>query len=196
MEIFLNFLDYIKINVEYNFILTLLIFFIFLLLYNSFSIPGNPIFIGATGYFFGIYIGYFISIITLVLGSLIFFSFSKFFIKKIFPRISYKYVNNLENYISNSSIEHLIIFRMIPGVPLFLQNLLLSLLNITKIKFILSSIVGFTPLVFIIVFVGNQLTNIDKLKNLSISDIFSFKYLIFIFFFIIFLLIRIIYKNK
>jgi uncharacterized membrane protein YdjX (TVP38/TMEM64 family) len=85
---------------------------------------------------------------------------------------------------------------MIPGVPLFLQNLLLSLLNITKIKFILSSFVGFTPLVFIIVFVGNQLTNIDKLKNLSISEIFSFKYLIFIFFFIIFLLIRIIYKNK
>jgi len=84
MEIFLNFLDYIKINVEYNFILTFLIFFIFLFFYCSFSIPGIPIFVTATGYFFGIYIGYFISIISLVLGSLIFFSFFNFFIRKIF----------------------------------------------------------------------------------------------------------------
>ena len=48
----MNFLEYIELNVEYNFILTLLIFFIFILLYNSFSIPGNIIFIAATGYFF------------------------------------------------------------------------------------------------------------------------------------------------
>jgi uncharacterized membrane protein YdjX (TVP38/TMEM64 family) len=196
METFLSFLDYIKINVEYNFILTFLIFFIFLIFYCSFSIPGNPIFITATGYFFGIYIGYFISIISLVLGSLIFFSFFNFFIRKIFTGFINKYVNNLNKYISNSSIEYLIIFRIIPGTPLFLQNLLLSFLKITKKKFILTSFIGFTPLVFLMVFIGNQLNDIDKLKNLSINDFFSFKFLIFIFFFIIFLLIRIFYKKK
>ena len=169
MEILLNFLDHIKINVENNFILTFLFFFIFLLFYSSFSIPGNPIFIAATGYFFGIYIGYFISIIALVLGSLIFFSFFNIFIRKIFPGIFDKYVNNLNKYISNSSIEYLIIFRMIPGPPLFLQNLLLSFLNIDKIKFILTSFIGFTPLVFFMVFIANFLylftwitTDIDK----------------------------------
>ena len=196
METFLSFLDYIKINVEYNFILTFLIFFIFLIFYSSFSIPGNPIFITATGYFFGIYIGYFISIISLVLGSLIFFSFFNFFIRKIFPGFINKYVNNLNKYISNSTIEYLIIFRIIPGTPLFLQNLLLSFLKITKKKFILTSFIGFTPIVFLMAFVGNQLNDIDKLKDFSINDFFSFKFLIFIFFFIIFLLIRIFYKKK
>lgn len=196
MEIFLNFLNYIEINVEYNFIFTFLIFFIFLLIYNSFSIPGNPIFIATTGYFFGIYIGYFMSIITLVLGSLIFFIFFNFFIKKILPGIFYKYSNNIKNYISNSSLEYLIIFRMLPGPPLFLQNSILSFLNITKIKFILSTFIGFTPFVFFLVFIGNQFKDIDKLKKLSINDIFSFKFLIFLFFFIIFLLLRIRYKKK
>ena len=196
MEILFNFFDFIKINVEYNFYFTFLIFFIFLLFYNTFAIPGSFIFISATGYFFGIYLAYFIGIFTLVFGSFIFFSFSTIFFKKLFPKIINNYTVNIENYISNSSLEYLIIFRMIPGPPLFLQNLLLSLINIKKINFIISSFIGFSPVVFVSVYVGHQLKEIDKLKNISFNDIFSFKFLIFIFCIIIFLLIRIFYKKK
>ena len=85
---------------------------------------------------------------------------------------------------------------MIPGPPLLLQNLLLSFLNITKINFIISSFVGFSPIVFATVFIGNQLNDIDKIKNVSLNDIISFKFLIFIFCIIIFLSIRILYKKK
>ena len=196
MGILLNFLEFIKFNVEYNFVLTSILFFIFLLFYNTFSIPGNIIFIAASGYFFGIYLGYLISIFSLVFGSLIFFSFFHFVVKKLFPITIDKYIENLQNYISNSSIEYLILFRMIPGPPLFLQNLLLSFLKISKINFVISSFVGFTPLVFIVVFIGNNLKNIDKIKNISINDIFTFKFLIFIFLLVVFLLIRIFYKKK
>ena len=87
MERIINFLDYIRINIEGNFIWTFVFFFIFLLIYNSFSIPGNMFFIAATGYFFGTYIGYFLSIFTLVFGSLIFCSYSHIIIQKMFPKI-------------------------------------------------------------------------------------------------------------
>ena len=196
MEILLNFLDYIKLNVENNYVFTFFLFFIFLLIYNSFSIPGNLIFVASTGYFFGIYIGYFLSIFSLVLGSLLFFSFSQFFIEKIFSNFINKYRNNFQRYLSNSSIEYLIIFRMIPGPPLFLQNLILSFLNISKIKFFITSFIGFSPLIFIVVFIGNQLSDIDKIKTLSFNDIFSFKFLIFILCLIFFLSFRIFYKKK
>ena len=196
MEILLNFLDYIKLNVENNYVFTFFLFFIFLLIYNSFSIPGNLIFVASTGYFFGIYIGYFLSIFSLVLGSLLFFSFSQFFIEKIFSNFINKYRNNFQRYLSNSSIEYLIIFRMIPGPPLFLQNLILSFLNISKIKFFITSFIGFSPLIFIVVFIGNQLSDIDKIKTLSFNDIFSFKFLIFILCLIFFLSLRIFYKKK
>ena len=196
MEILINILDYIKTNIDNNYTLTLIFFFIFLILYNSFSIPGNLIFISSTGYFFGIYIGFFISITSIVLGSFIFFLFANLYTKKLIPKKIYKYSIYLKNHIKDSSLEYLIIFRMIPGTPLFLQNILFSFLNISKIKFILSSFLGFTPLVFVVVFVGNQFKDLNKFKNLSFIDFFSFNFLIFIVLIIIFLLIRIFYKNK
>ena len=196
MEILLNFLVYIELNVENNYILTFLFFFIFLIFYNSFSIPGNIVFMASAGYFFGTYIGYVISISALVFGSLIFFSFSHYFIKIIFPQLIDKYTFNLQNYISDSSMEYLIIFRIIPGPPLFLQNLLLSFLNINKINFIISTFVGLSPIAFVSVFIGNQLKDIDNIKNLSLIDIFSFKFLLFIFCLLIFLLIKIFYNKK
>ena len=196
METLLIFLDFIKSNIENNYFITLTLSFIFLFFYFSFSMPGNIIFIAATGYFFGIYIGYFISIVTLVLGSLIFFIFGNFFIKKLFPNFILKYANNLKSYISNSSLEYLIIFRIIPGPPLFLQNLILSFLKISKKNFIISTFIGFSPFVFIIVLIGNQLVDINKIQNLSLNDIFSFKFIFLIFILIIFLAIRIFFKRN
>jgi len=196
MNFFYIFLDFIKLNIENNFILTFLLFFVFLLFYSAFSIPGNLIFIASTGYFFGIYFGFILSILGLVFGSLIFFIFSKYFFKKIFPNIYLKYSNNVSNYISKSSIEYLIIFRMIPGLPLILQNLCLSLLDIKKGAFILTSLVGFSPIVFTTVFIGYQFNNIDNLKKLSFSDLFSKEFIIFIILIITILIIKIIYKKN
>ena len=195
MSYFYVFLDCFKLNIENNFILTFLLFFVFFLFYNAFSIPGNLVFIGSAGYFFGIYFGFILSILSLVFGSLIFFIFSKYFFKKLFPHIYLKYSNNIDNYISKSSIEYLIIFRMIPGPPLILQNLCLSLLDIKKGAFILTSLVGFSPIVFTTVFIGYQFNNIDNLKKLSLADLFSKEFIIFTIFIITLLVIKIIYRK-
>ena len=76
MTEFYVFLDFLNIYIDTNYNFSILIFFVFLLFYNTFSIPGNLIFVVSTGYFFGIYIGYIISILSIVLGSLIFFTVS------------------------------------------------------------------------------------------------------------------------
>ncbi len=87
MNEFFVFLDFLKIYIDTNYNFSILIFFVFLLFYNTFSIPGNLIFVVSAGYFFGIYIGYIISIISIVLGSLIFFTVSKLFLNKLFTNI-------------------------------------------------------------------------------------------------------------
>ena len=196
MEYLSFILNFIKINIELNFTLMLLFFFIFLTIYNAISLPGNLVFFISTGYFFGLYIGFLISIFSLVIGSLFFIIFSSFVIKKIFPKLHKKYSNKINTIISASSLEYLIIFRMIPGPPLMLQNFCLSILNIKKSIFLLSSFIGFTPIVFISVYSGFQISNFEKIKNFSISNIFSTEFLLFLFFFIFFLVIRIIYKKK
>ena len=196
MDIFFLILEYIKLNAEINYFNTLLIFFIYLFLHNLFSLPGNIIFFAASGYFFGLYIGLFISMVSLVLGSLFFFIFTSFFLKKIFPKIYNNYSKKITNYIDDSSFEYLILLRLIPGPPLMLQNLLLSILNIKKTLFCLSTFIGFSPIVFISVFLGHKLSNFNSLKSVVFSDIFSLEFIIFTFCIFVLIFLRIFYQKK
>ena len=133
MSEFYVFLDFLNIYINSNFYSSIIIFFIFVLVYKSFSMPGHLIFDVSAGYFFGIYVGYALSIISTVLGSLIFYTASKLFLKKIFINIYNRYSTKISKYIANSSIEYLILLRMIPGPPLMVQNLCLSILKINSI---------------------------------------------------------------
>ena len=167
MDFVLYFLDYIQLKIEHNYYFSLIIFLSLMILYNSFSLPGNPIFMTSAGFLYGIGIGFSVSIIGIVLGSLIFYLFVSFLLKKVFPSFYNKYSSKAHSYLSDSSFEYLIIFRMIPGFPLIVQNLVLTILKIDKLKFIISSIIGFSPLVFAFVYFGKQLNNISKLKSFN-----------------------------
>ena len=196
MEFVLYFLDYIQLKIEHNYYFSLIIFLSLMILYNSFSLPGNPIFMTSAGFLYGIGIGFSVSIIGIVLGSLIFYLFVSFLLKKVFPSFYNKYSSKAHSYLSDSTFEYLIIFRMIPGFPLIVQNLVLTILKIDKLKFIISSIIGFSPLVFAFVYFGKQLNNISKLKSFTFSDIFSLEILILIFLLILLISIRIVYVKK
>ena len=196
MDFVLYFLDYIQLKIEHNYYFSLIIFLSLMILYNSFSLPGNPIFMTSAGFLYGIGIGFSVSIIGIVLGSLIFYLFVSFLLKKVFPSFYNKYSSKAHSYLSDSTFEYLIIFRMIPGFPLIVQNLVLTILKIDKLKFIISSIIGFSPLVFAFVYFGKQLNNISKLKSFTFSDIFSLEILILIFLLILLISIRIVYVKK
>ncbi|MDC0192471.1 VTT domain-containing protein [Alphaproteobacteria bacterium] len=196
MDFILYFLDYIHLKIEDNYYLSLIIFLSIMILYNSLSLPGNPIVMISAGFFYGTIIGFSLSIIGIVLGSLIFYQFVSFLFKKFFPVFYNKYSFKAHSYLSDSTFEYLVIFRMIPGFPLIVQNLVLTILKIDKFKFIISSIIGFSPLVFAFVYFGNQLNNISKLQSFTISEIFSLEILILIFLLILLITIRIIYAKK
>lgn len=196
MENIIFIIEFINIFIKDNYYLSIIVFFLFFLIYSTFSLPGAPILLLSAGYFFGLYIGFFISIISLTFGSLFFHIFISFLIKKFFPNTFNIYSNKVNKYIHNSSIEYLIIFRIIPGPPLVLQNLCLSILKIQKSKFFISSIIGFSPFTFISVYLGFQITNIEILKNFNFKNILTIEFFIFIFLIVIILMIRIFYKKK
>lgn len=196
MDNFYLFLNFLNNNIENNFTSFIVIYFFFLIVYNMFSLPGNIIFFTASGYLFGLFLGFLISIVSLVFGSLIFFIGSKFFLKKIFPVTYKKYSEKIHLYISNSSLEYLIIFRLIPGTPLILQNLFLSILKINIYKFLISSFIGFSPLIFTVVYIGTVIQNLSNIKDITFDDILTKNFLLFIAFIIIILLVRIFFKRK
>ena len=196
MDFFLFFLDIINSYIHNYYYLSLFIFFLFLLIYFSFSLPGGSILVVASGFFFGFLIGFIINIVSIVLGSLIFFIVSKFLFKNLLKNYYEIYSLKLTNIIKKSSYEYLILLRLIIGAPLFIQNLCLSILNISKVKLIISSTIGFSPLMLMFSYLGNQLSDIIQVKKFNLGEVFTFKLLIIFLILISFVLLRIFYKNK
>ena len=191
-----NFLIQFDLLIKNNLELSLILYFLFSFLFFTFSLPGSLIIILASSFFFGFITGFIINITTIVLGSLCFFLFFKNIFKKYFNKQIEKFSDKLNKIIKKSSFEYLVLLRLILGVPLFVQNLFLSTLNISKTKFIISSFIGFTPYFLLFSFIGNQFSNLIEIKEFQLSNILSFELILIFLILIILLLIRIFFKFK
>ena len=160
MENFYSYINFINQNLEDYYLIFFLVYFFSLIIFFSLSLPGGPILAIASGFFFGFYIGFLINIFSLMIGSYCFVYVAKIALKKIFNQWFLKYSDKISNLIKRSSYEYLIVFRLIQGNPLFIQNLTIAFLNISKTKFLISSLIGFSPLIILYSYFGT--------KNLSV----------------------------
>ena len=196
IDVIFNFLIQFDLLIKNNLELSLILYFLFSFLFFTFSLPGSLIIILASSFFFGFITGFIINITTIVLGSLCFFLFFKNLFKKYFNKQIEKFSDKLNTIIKKSSFEYLVLLRLIFGVPLFVQNLFLSTLNISKTKFIISSFIGFTPYFLLFSFIGNQFSNLIEVKEFQLSNILSFESILIFLLLIMFLLLRIFFKFK
>ena len=190
-NILFNLTDFINDNYYYSFLL----YFIISICFFTLSLPGGMIIFISSGFFFGFFGGFLINIFSISFGSLIFIIFSKSILSKLFEKYYIKFSDKLDNFIKNSSYEYLILIRLIIGPPLIFQNICISLLNISKTKIIISSVIGFSPLMLLFSYIGSYASNLVELKSITFSDIFSPKILIIISFIIFLILLRIYYKK-
>lgn len=196
IDVIFNFLIQFDLLIKNNLELSLILYFLFSFLFFTFSLPGSLIIILASSFFFGFITGFIINITTIVLGSLCFFLFFKNIFKKYFNKQIEKFSDKLNKIIKKSSFEYLVLLRLIFGVPLFVQNLFLSTLNISKTKFIISSFIGFSPYFLLFSFIGNQFSDLIEVKEFQLSNILSFELILIFLLLIIFLLLRIFFKFK
>ena len=194
-EIIFNFLINLNEFVSTYYIFSFCVFFIISTLYFTFSLPGGIIILLSSGFFFGFIGGFFLNIISICLGSLIFIIFSKTLIKGLFEKYYVKFSDKLSTYIKSSSYEYLILIRLIIGPPLLFQNICISLLNISKTKILITSFIGFTPLMLLFSYLGSHVSNIIELKAFTIADIFTSEIIIIFVLIISILFFRIFIKK-
>ena len=194
-EIIFNFLINLNEFVSTHYIFSFCVFFIISTLYFTFSLPGGIIILLSSGFFFGFIGGFFLNIISICLGSLIFIIFSKTLIKGLFEKYYVKFSDKLYTYIKSSSYEYLILIRLIIGPPLLFQNICISLLNISKTKILITSFIGFTPLMLLFSYLGSHVSNIIELKAFTIADIFTSEIIIIFVLIISILFFRIFIKK-
>ena len=140
--IFENFISWI----DYNYFFALFLFFLFIFFAALFSIPGWIPYLIFAGYAFGVFFPFLVCMFAFLIGSLFFFVISKHFLSKFFKKYYMKIANKINFFIKDSSIEYLIIFRIIPVTPLLFQNIILSLLDISIYKFIFVAFISATPI--------------------------------------------------
>ncbi len=196
LENFFLYINFINQNLENNYLIFFLIYFFSLIVFFSFSLPGGPILLIASGFFFGLYAGFFINIFSILIGSYFFVFFAKRFFKFFFDKLYLRFSNKLNKLIKRSSYEYLIIFRLLQGNPLFIQNLCLSFLDISKAKFIITSFIGFCPAIIIFTYFGSKIQQIYELRNVTFNDILSREVILILIILMLFLIFRIIYNYK
>ncbi len=149
------------------------------------------------GFLFGTWIGGAISILGGTLGAFVIFLIAKFFFLDF---IKNKFLNKysyIENYFNKNDLELMMLIRIIPAIPFFLQNLILAGLGANNKKFIYTTSIGLAPWSFIFGSIGQGLEEIFVNKTeLSLSLIAQPEYLIPIGFIAFLIIMIILFKKK
>ena len=149
------------------------------------------------GFLFGTWIGGTISILGGTLGAFGVFLIAKFFFLDF---IKNKFLNKysyIENYFNKNDLELMMLIRIIPAIPFFLQNLILAGLGAHNKKFFYTTLIGLAPWSFIFGSIGQGLEEIFVNKTeLSFSLIAQPEYLIPIGFIAFLIVMIILFKKK
>ena len=149
------------------------------------------------GFLFGTWLGGAISIVGGTIGALGVFLIAKFFFLDFIKRkFSNKY-SYIENYFNKNDLELMILIRIVPGTPFFLQNLILAGLGANNKKFFYTTLIGLAPWSFIFGSIGQGLEEIFVNETeLSFSLIAQPEYLIPIGFIAFLIIMIILFKKK
>ena len=197
LETFFANLEFIRDFISQNFFLsifTFLILYSFLILCNF---PFASILSMINGFLFGTWIGGAISIVGGTLGAFGIFIIAKFFFLEF---IKNKFLNKytyIENYFNKNDLELMILIRIIPAAPFFVQNLILAGLGAKNKKFFFTTLFGLAPWSFIFGSIGQGLDEIFINKTeLNFSLIAQPEYLIPLGFIAFLIITIILFKKK
>jgi uncharacterized membrane protein YdjX (TVP38/TMEM64 family) len=167
-QYFLKFKNLIKENL----ILSSVVFLIISIIWISLMGIATIIFVIA-GIIFNPLLGSIIAIIALVSGSLILFFLSKKIINKKLKEKILKKENKYIKFLNKNSFWLVVIFRLIPGLPLPLKNILPSFTNISYKNFLFTSIIADIPNVTLNVLMYNSIFRLVENKISNTQTLFT-----------------------
>ena len=179
LQTFFSNIEIIQKFILQNFLISI---FIFIFLY-SFLIVCNFPFASMlsmiNGFLFGTWIGGAISIIGGTIGAFCVFLIAKFFFLDLIKRKFLNKYSGIENYFYKNDLELMLLIRIIPAVPFFIQNLILAGLGAKNKKFFYTTLIGLAPWSFIFGSIGQGLEDIFINKTqLTFSLIAQPEYLV------------------
>ena len=152
--------NFIRSNREYlvnlrdeNLLLVCFCFIVFGILWILLQGFGSPLVL-AGGFLFGPYLGTIIVVISLSFGATLIYIFANFFFQDLIRRKFLEKFRNLEKRFKEKELTYMVIYRIIGGIPLQLQNLIPCMFSVSVRNFFIGTIIGFIPQVFVFTSLG------------------------------------------
>ena len=197
LQNFFSNLEIIQNFILQNFVISI---FIFILTYSFLimcNFPFASLLSMINGFLFGTWIGGTMSIVGGTIGALGVFLIAKFFFLDFIKKKFLNKYSHIEDYFNKNDLELMMLIRIIPGIPFFLQNLILAGLGVHYKKFLYTTLIGLAPWSFILGSVGQGLEEIFVNKTkLSFSLVAQPEYLIPIGFIAFLIIMIILFKKK
>ncbi len=122
------------------------------------------------GFIFGKWIGTFIVVLGLTIGSAFLYLFGNFFLRDLIRKIFLSKFANLEYKIKKSEFFYLLIYRIIGGIPWQIQCLLPTLFNVKIKNYFFATLIGLFPGIFLAVSIGSGFEKIIY-NNLEVPGV-------------------------
>ena len=174
-ELIKNNIDYFSKLKKTNIFILSLFFLLFTILWVfPFLGFGSPVSLLA-GFILGKWVGTITVVLGLSIGATFLYIFGNFFLKDFVREKFLNKFQNLDDKFKKSEFLYLLIYRFIGGIPWQLSCILPTLFNVKVINFLLATLIGIIPQVFLVVSIGSGLESIisQNLKPPSIIDIIS-----------------------
>ncbi len=197
LQTFFSNLEIIQNFILHNFFVSIFIFvllYIFLIMCNF---PFASLLSMINGFLFGTWLGGAISIVGGTVGAFGVFLIAKFFFLDFIKRKFLNKYSYIENYFNKNDLELMLLIRIIPGVPFFIQNLILAGLGANNKKFFYTTLIGLAPWSFIFGSIGQGLEDIFINKTqLTFALITQPEYMVPLSIIIVLIIFILIFKKR
>lgn len=148
----------------------------------AFFIPGEVMQI-AGGYIYGAFVGGFLTLLGITMGSAIVYGISRRYGKPLIRRIiSEKHLNFFDKLLKLGSVNYIVfLLYLIPGIPKDVLAYICGISDITFKNFLLYSTLGRIPGIFISTFFGSRMYAGHKGMLITIAVVMSILFIIGVF---------------
>ena len=197
LETFFSNLEIIQKFILQNFFISIFMFIFSYSVLIMCNFPFASLLSMINGFLFGTWIGGAISIVGGTIGAFSIFLIAKFFFLDFIKRKFLKKYSFIENYFNKNDLELMILIRIIPVVPFFIQNLILAGLGAKNKKFFYTTLIGLAPWSFIFGSIGQGLEDIFINKTqLNFSLITQLEYMVPLSIIVVLIIFTLIFKKK
>lgn len=164
--------DTIKSSIEFNYIISFLLFFLFcvVLINSPFSL--TAILKVAAGYFYGFFIGCFAVLFGFFIACMTGFFISRKFFRVFFLKKYRDKLISVEKEFQKNGFYYFLSLRTIVIVPHYIINILGGVSKIKTRDFALSTFIGLIPETILYVYLGSLISNINNWGNMLNFNIF------------------------